>query len=68
MTVGALDETGQEKQGSATAGMKRQNMGCAGRVPERDQHRAPVLMSGRRPATHWPEHASRFRLRTSATR
>src|ERR1700741_2359693 len=31
-TVGALDETGQEKQGSATAGVKRQYMGCAGRV------------------------------------
>src|SRR5512142_1055006 len=32
MTVGALGETGQEKQGSATAGVKRQYMGCAGRV------------------------------------
>jgi SRSO17 transposase len=32
MTVGALDETGQEKQGSWTAGVKRQYMGCAGRV------------------------------------
>ena len=32
MTVGVLDETGQEKQGSATAGVKRQYMGCAGRV------------------------------------
>jgi SRSO17 transposase len=32
MTVGALDETGQEKQGSCTAGVKRQYMGCAGRV------------------------------------
>jgi SRSO17 transposase len=32
MTVGALDETGQEKQGSATSGVKRQYMGCAGRV------------------------------------
>jgi SRSO17 transposase len=32
MTVGALDETGQEKQGSRTAGVKRQYMGCAGRV------------------------------------
>jgi SRSO17 transposase len=31
MTVGALDETGQQKQG-ATAGVKRQYMGCAGRV------------------------------------
>jgi SRSO17 transposase len=32
MAVGALDETGQEKQGSSTAGVKRQYMGCAGRV------------------------------------
>jgi SRSO17 transposase len=32
MTVGALDETGQEKQGSSTSGVKRQYMGCAGRV------------------------------------
>jgi SRSO17 transposase len=32
MAVGALDETGQEKQGTATAGVKRQYMGCAGRV------------------------------------
>ncbi len=32
MRVGALDETGQEKQGARTAGVKRQYMGCAGRV------------------------------------
>jgi SRSO17 transposase len=32
MTVAALDETGQEKQGTETAGVKRQYMGCAGRV------------------------------------
>jgi len=32
MAVGALDETGQEKQGCCTAGVKRQYMGCAGRV------------------------------------
>jgi SRSO17 transposase len=32
MTVGALDETGQGKQGSSTSGVKRQYMGCAGRV------------------------------------
>jgi hypothetical protein len=32
MTAGALDETGQQKQGTATAGVKRQYMGCAGRV------------------------------------
>jgi len=32
LAVGALDETGQEKHGSSTAGVKRQYMGCAGRV------------------------------------
>jgi SRSO17 transposase len=32
MTVGALDETGQAKQGTSTSGVKRQYMGCAGRV------------------------------------
>jgi SRSO17 transposase len=32
LRVGALDETGQEKQGSATAGVKRQYLGCAGRI------------------------------------
>jgi SRSO17 transposase len=32
LRVLALDETGQEKQGTATAGVKRQYMGCAGRV------------------------------------
>lgn len=32
LAVAALDETGQEKQGTATAGVKRQYMGCAGRV------------------------------------
>jgi SRSO17 transposase len=32
LVVGALDESGQQKQGTATAGVKRQYMGCAGRV------------------------------------
>jgi SRSO17 transposase len=32
MAVGALDETGQEKRGRSTSGVKRQYMGCAGRV------------------------------------
>ena len=32
LRVGALDESGQEKHGEATAGVKRQYMGCAGRV------------------------------------
>jgi len=32
MRAGVLDETGQEKHGTATAGVKRQYIGCAGRV------------------------------------
>jgi SRSO17 transposase len=32
LVVGALDETGQVKQGQATAGVKRHYLGCAGRV------------------------------------
>jgi len=30
--VGVIDETGQEKTGTATAGVKRQYLGCSGRV------------------------------------
>jgi DDE superfamily endonuclease len=32
LVIGAIDETGQAKQGCATAGVKRHYMGCAGRV------------------------------------
>ena len=32
LVVVAIDETGQEKAGAATAGVKRQYLGCAGRV------------------------------------
>jgi SRSO17 transposase len=32
LAVGALDETAQAKQGAATAGVKRQYLGCAGKV------------------------------------
>lgn len=32
LAVAALDETGQEKKGTSTAGVKRQYMGCAGQV------------------------------------
>ena len=32
LVIGALDETGQEKQGAATAGVQRQYLGCAGKV------------------------------------
>ena len=32
LVIVAIDETGQEKAGEATAGVKRQYLGCAGRV------------------------------------
>jgi SRSO17 transposase len=32
LVIGAIDETGQEKAGEATAGVKRQYLGCSGRV------------------------------------
>jgi hypothetical protein len=32
LVIGALDETGQEKTGIATAGVQRQYLGCAGKV------------------------------------
>jgi len=32
LRIGALDESGQEKKGELTAGVKRQHMGCAGGV------------------------------------
>ena len=32
MVIGAVDETGQEKAGAATAGVKRQYLGCVGKV------------------------------------
>jgi len=32
LVIGAIDETGQEKAGEATCGVKRQYLGCAGKV------------------------------------
>jgi SRSO17 transposase len=32
LVIGVIDETGQEKAGAATAGVKRQYLGCAGKV------------------------------------
>ncbi len=32
LVIGAIDETGQEKAGQATAGVKRRYLGCAGKV------------------------------------
>ena len=50
LVIGAIDETGQEKAGEATAGVKRQYLGCAGQVANgintvhlsyvRERHRA----------------------------
>jgi SRSO17 transposase len=36
LVVGSLDETGQEKAGTATAGVQRQYLGCAGKVANGD--------------------------------
>ncbi|MFD2352738.1 transposase [Nonomuraea ferruginea] len=47
LTVGVLDESGQEKKGTATAGVKRQHMGCAERHRQRHQHRLPRLRARR---------------------
>ena len=43
LRVAALDESGQEKHGEATAGVKRQYMGCAGRLPAAVGDRLPGL-------------------------
>jgi SRSO17 transposase len=67
MTVGALDETGQEKQGSSTSGVKRQYTGCAGRVAN-GINTVTCPTCGRRLATRWPGHASGSRPRKSRTR
>ena len=44
LSVGVLDESGQEKKGQATAGVKRQHMGCAGGIDNgiNTVHRASV--------------------------
>ena len=67
LVIAAIDETGQEKAGELTAGVKRQYLGCAGPGRERDQHGASVVRAGRdraradrRPAVD-PPRASRTR-------
>ena len=50
LVIGAIDETGQEKAGEATCGVKRQYLGCAGRVAERDQHGAAPRGAGLYPS------------------
>ena len=46
MAVGALDETGQEKQGCCDGGREAAVHGLRGPGRERDQHGAPVLCAG----------------------
>src|ERR1022692_3740794 len=46
LVIGALDETGQAKQGTATAGVKRQYMGGAGRVANGINTVLPVVCAG----------------------
>ena len=53
MQAGALDETGQQKHGTATAGVKRQNMGCAGRVAD-GIHTVHLANPARAPAVGRP--------------
>jgi hypothetical protein len=52
LAIGAIDETGQEKSGGATAGVKRQYMGCAG------QGRAGAVRLGRRRRGLWGQRAA----------
>jgi SRSO17 transposase len=47
LRVAALDESGQEKHGEATAGVKRQYMGCAGRVANRGEHGVLLVRDSR---------------------
>jgi SRSO17 transposase len=49
MVIGAIDETGQEKAGEATAGVKRQYLGYAGKVA--NGINTVHLSCGRRPGT-----------------
>lgn len=69
LAVAALDETGQEKQGEHTVGVKRQYLGCAGRVANgvNTVHcsyattRGHALIGARLylPAEHLDDHARR---------
>jgi len=56
MVIGAIDETGQEKAGEATAGVKRQYLGCAGKVANgiSTVHLAYVREKGRARADRRP--------------
>src|SRR5258708_39834873 len=77
LVIGALDETGQCKSGKATAGVKRQYLGCAGKVangintvhlahvPERTGH---ALIGARQwiPAEHIRDPAASAVMRLPA--
>ena len=67
ITAGVLDETGHEKQGSSTAGVKRQYMGCTGRVAN-GVNTVHLSYVRERPAMPWRAHGSGSRPRTSRTR
>ena len=67
LVVGAIDETGQEKAGEATAGVKRQYMGCAGRVAN-GINTVHLSYVREKTGTHWPGPVSGSRPSTSRTR
>jgi hypothetical protein len=52
LAVGALDETGQEKHGQATAGVQRQHMGCAGGVENGINRRPCPYIPDQPPPAH----------------
>jgi SRSO17 transposase len=67
LAVGAVDETGQVKQGEHTAGVKRHYLGCAGKVANgiTTVHLAYVRENTGHALMH---PGSGFRVSTSATR
>ena len=67
LVIGAIDETGQEKTGDATAGVKRQYMGCAAGW-RTGSTRCTCPMSGRKPGMRWPGRGNGYRASRSRTR
>jgi hypothetical protein len=67
LAVGALDETGQVKAGTRTAGVKWQYLGCVARWPT-GSIPCTCRMCGRAPGTRWPAPGNGSRPPTSATR
>ena len=47
LVIGAIDETGQEKAGEATCGVKRQYLGCAGKVANGINNLHLLMRAGR---------------------